>query len=371
MPPSLTSAAAVLIEYGEPLEIREIDVPEPEPMAIIVRVEAATLCGTDAHMARGDYAAAGFSKIPLIMGHEVVGRVVQLGAGRSTDSLGRPLEEGDLIAWAYSWCGECYWCTIALQPTLCINARRYGWGPLSDFPHLTGGFAEYAYIMPRCKVTKVPLGVDPAVAASATCSLRTAIHGYDRVGGISTSETVIIQGSGAVGLYALAYAIASGANRTIVIGAPTNRLEIASAWGADVVLDVESTSPSERRTQILEITEGRGADLVAECAGTRAALQEGFDLLRPGGRYLVIGQSDPRPVELRGMDFNVKQLTVVGSLGADIPAYNKALEFLKRKRDAFDFTELLGDTYRLSSVTQALESIATGREIRPVIEPRV
>lgn len=361
--------AAVLVNYQEPLEIRTLTVPEPEPRAAVVRVEASTMCGTDVHIWRGDYAKSGLSKLPLIPGHEIVGRLVALGSERKVDALNRPLSEGDLVAWAYAWCGECYWCTVAKQPTACERARMYGWGSANDPPYITGGFSEYAYIMPQCGIVKVPDGLDPALAASGTCAFRTIVHGYEKIGRIDTSDTVVIQGSGPVGLYALAYAIQSGARQTIVIGAPESRLLIASKWGADAVFDIQKSEIGERREQILDMTEGRGADLVVECSGAGPAFVEGMDLLRRGGRYLVIGQADPKTVDIHATYFNLRQLTVSGTMSGDISHYYKALNFLRDHQDNFSFGDLFGSRYPLEEVGSALQALESMKEMKPVIAP--
>lgn len=361
--------AAVLVDYEKPIEVRSLPVPPPEPKAAIVRVEASTMCGTDVHIWRGEYASAGLSKLPLVPGHEIVGRIAELGSERKVDALNRPLAEGDLVAWSYAWCGTCYWCTIAKQPTACENARMYGWGPADQAPYITGGFAEYAYIMPPCSIVKVPEGLDPAVAASATCAFRTIIHGYEKIGRIETHETVVVQGSGPVGLYALAFAIQSGARQAIMIGAPEARLDIARRWGADIVLDVLDSDTATRRERVLELTDGRGADLVVECSGANAAFVEGMDLIRRGGRYLVIGASEPRPVEIRPTHFNLRQLTVAGTMSGDVSHYYRALTFLRDHQDRFSFGDLLGSRYSLDQVGEALDGMESMREIKPVIIP--
>lgn len=363
------SRAAVLPAYGQPVEVWEIDVPPLEPGALLVKVEACTMCGTDVHIMDGDFEEVGSSHVPLVMGHEIVGRVVALGAGRETDSLNRPLAVGDLIAWAYGWCDRCYWCTIAKQPTLCENQRMYGWGPADKHPYLTGGYAEYAYVMPICKTVKVPEGLEPRVAASATCAFRTMIHAYEEAGMIRPTDTVVVQGSGPVGLYGLAYAIQMGARKVVNIGAPDDRLAIARSWGADLVLDVFSTSVEERREAILELTDGRGADLVVECSGRAAAFEEGMDLIRLGGKYLVVGAAERKPSPIRATNFNQRQLTVLGTISADVSHYYRALQFLADHGDRFDFSALLGNTYGIDQVNEALASMRAAREPKPVIVP--
>lgn len=363
------SRAAVLPAYRQPLEVWEIDVPRLEPEAILVRVEACTMCGTDVHMADGDFEAIGSSHVPLVMGHEIIGRVVALGERRKTDSLNAPLAEGDLIAWAYGWCGRCYWCTVAKQPTLCENMRMYGWGPADEHPYLTGGYAEYCYVMPICKTVKVPAGLDPAVAASATCAFRTMIHAYEEAGPIRPSDTIVVQGSGPVGLYAVAYALQMGARQVICIGAPASRLAIASEWGAHLVLDIQDMSLEERRAHVLELTDGRGADLVVECSGVTAAFEEGMDLVRRGGRYLIVGQAERRRASIDATYINLRQISLVGTVSADISHYYRALQFLADHGGRFDFSMVLGNRYRIDEVNDALAAMRAAREPKPVILP--
>jgi D-arabinose 1-dehydrogenase-like Zn-dependent alcohol dehydrogenase len=360
--------AAVLTAYQQPVEVQELDVPALEAGAALVAVEASTMCGTDVHIAKGQLSA--FSRLPAVLGHEIVGRVVALGKERTRDALDVPLAEGDRVVWSYAWCGHCFWCTTARQPTLCANARMYGWGPTTTFPHLTGGWTEYSYVMPQCKMLKVPEDIETPVVASATCAFRSVMHGYERIGPIEPMETVVIQGSGPVGLYALAYAVQAGARQVLCIGAPQERLAVATGWGASRVFDVTTTDREERRDLIMDLTESRGADLVVECSGVGAALSEGFDLVRKGGRYLVIGQADPTPVSLRGTDFNLRQVTVAGNLSGDIPHYYRAVRFLADFGDRFRFADLIGRDYGLAEVNDAIAAMSQMREIKPVILPQ-
>lgn len=365
-----TNRAAVVAAYGAPIEIWNVEVPDPEDGAFIVEVVAATMCGTDVHMHAGDFAASGLSHVPLIPGHEIIGRVVAIGGKGRRDALGRQVAIGDRIAWAYAWCSECYWCAIARQPTLCAFGRQYGWGPADAFPYATGGFAEYAYVLPSCKVVLVPEDLDSNVAAAMTCAFRTVVHGFERAGGVVPADNVVVQGAGAVGLSALAYALGSGARQVIVVGAPSERLSIAEEWGAHEVIDVTTTEPAERAARIRELTGGRGADLVIECAGNRHALEEGIGLTRRGGRFLVLGQSDPNPASIVGTSINQGQRTIIGSISADISHYWGALLFASDHAERFPFGQMLGKEYGLDKVDDALRMLASGREIKPVIRPR-
>lgn len=363
------STAAVLVKYNKPLELRTLPIPEIEANGVLVQVEVSTMCGADVHIWRGNAAYTGLPKLPIILGHEIIGRIVALGRDRKTDSLNRPLTEGDRVAWPYAWCGTCYWCTVAKQPTQCANARMYGWGPADRAPYLIGGYSEYAYIMPSCGIVKVPETLDAGTAASATCAFRTVVHGYEKIGRIETTDTVVIQGSGPVGLYSLAHAIRSGARQTIVIGAPSARLDAATRWGADVVLDVTKTTTEERKNVIDGLTDGRGADVAVECSGANAAFAEGLEIVRRGGRYLVIGASQPGKVAIQASYVNLRELTIAGVMSGDASHYYRALTFLDDHKDRFPFEDLLGTRYALADVNAALIGVEEMREIKPVIVP--
>lgn len=108
---------------------------------------------------------------------------------------------------------------------------------------------------------------------------------------------------------------------------------------------------------------------MVECAGNRFALEEGISLIRRGGRYLVIGQSDPKPTRILGTSLNQGQLTVFGYVSADVSHYYRALQFVSDHHERFPFAQLLDGPYTLSMVPQPLSAIAAGRETKPVIRP--
>lgn len=368
-----TTRAAVLTEYGNSPQVQNLPVPEPEPRAIVVKVEAATMCGSDVHLSHGalsDPNGIFHTTLPLVLGHEIVGRVAKLGHERTVDALNRPLNEGDLIAFTYARCRSCYWCTVAHQPTLCENATvNYGYGPVDRAPYLTGGYSEYAYVAPGCAVVKVPEGLDPAVAASATCAFRTVIHGFERLGQLKTIDTVVIQGSGPIGLFAVAYAVQLGVRQTIVIGGPADRLALAKKWGADLVMDFSEVDIDDRRAQIMQATDGRGADVIVECSGAQGAVEEGVQLVRRGGKYLLIGVGAPEKARIDITDLVVREVTVLGSAGGDIDHYYQALQFLADHGSRFSFADLLGKEYGLDQVGTALNAMKNATEIKPVIVP--
>jgi len=246
----------------------------------------------------------------------------------------------------------------------------YGWGPCDQPPYLTGGFTEFAYVRPECHAVKVPEELDARVLAAATCSLRTVIHGFERLRGLGGQDNVLVLGAGPVGLWTLALAVSSGAAQVIVVGAPAARLRVAEKWGATHTIDLDQvTDSAERLRMIQEWTDGRGPDVVVEAAGPAAAFRDGLEAVRRGGRFLVIGTTDPTPIAINATAFNIRELEVVGVLSGTVPHFYKAVRFLQAQGDRFTFSDMITNTYSLEQTPQALQAMAAQREIKPAIVP--
>ncbi|WP_189316586.1 zinc-binding dehydrogenase [Streptomyces brasiliensis] len=368
-----TCRAAVLTAHGEPLEIRELPVPsELEPGALLVKIEAATVCGSDLHLWDGSLAGSQALDLPVIPGHEMVGSVVRIGEGADRDTFGQPLRLGDRICFTHASCNQCEHCRLDNQPTLCANRQYYMFTSCAEAPYLVGGFAEYCYVFPNSGRVKVPDEVPTEWASAASCALRTVVHSFDRVGRINPWETVVIQGSGPLGLFATALADHLGAERVITIGAPEDRLKIATAFGATDIVSIASASePQDRIDAVRELLGGRGADLVFEFSGARTAFTEGLGMIKEGGRYMVTGQIDGpgKEVPVRPGFITRQQLTIMGTWSGHIAEYRKALRFMKNTRHRYDFGTLVPNRYSLEEATDALTRMRAQQDIKPVLIP--
>lgn len=368
--PSLptVSRAAVVRTFQAPIGIEEVPVPlELEPGAILTRIEMCSICGTDVHLWQGSLATK--VELPVILGHEMVGRIVAMGGAGHRDSVGQALRIGDRITWSHTSCGSCYFCTVAQEPTLCQNARRYMYERMDRFPFLFGGFAEYGYVLPEAGRVRVPDDVSNELASLSSCALRSVMNAIDVVGTIGTTDVVVIQGAGPLGLLATAVVKVSGARRVVTIGAPDPRLALAAEFGADETISVESTSPAERTDRIKTLTSGRGADIVMEFTGHPEAFNEGLDLIRRGGRYAVVGQLGSGTTTFRPSLIVSKQLRILGSLSGRAKAYWKALEFLSTHKDTISFERLISNRYSLDQINTAMQRMRNYEEIKPVIQP--
>jgi len=277
--------AAVYKGLGQRMEIKEYPVTDPGPGSILLKARRANICGSDLHVWRGDVDLANLGQpLPIILGHEMTGTVVKLGEGVSTDSAGAPLAVGDRLVHRYFYpCGHC-WACLTGQDYACPMASFGVYGVSEDPPHFLGAYAEYYFVRPNHVVFKVPDDLTDEMVASANCALSQVIFGLEKVG-LGFGETIAIQGAGGLGIYATAVAREMGAKKVIVIDGIDERLELAKAFGADELIDMrEFKTPAERMIRVRELTDGWGANVVAELVGFPHIVAEGLDLLGNGGR---------------------------------------------------------------------------------------
>lgn len=233
----MNGRAAIFTDVGKPLEFRDYPLPEVEPGAMLVKISMANICGSDLHFLKGQ--GPGVPRgIPQILGHEMTGHVARLGREVKTDSLGQPLREGDRVVYAYfRGCGTCWMC-LEGQPG-CPNRYAHWIGVSSDNPpHFNGAYAEYYYLRPGQWVFKVPDELPDTLVSPVNCALAEVIYGLHRTG-ITLGDSVVIQGAGGLGLYATAVAREMGAGQIIVLDRVKDRLDLAKAFGADHVFNVD------------------------------------------------------------------------------------------------------------------------------------
>jgi L-iditol 2-dehydrogenase len=347
-----TGKAAVFFGPGRPFEIREFALPEVEPDAVLIRVSLANVCGSDLHFWRGD-APLRLPADGWIYGHEMTGRVAKLGARVKTDSLGRPLHEGDRVAYTYFYpCGRCHAC-FANQPAACPAKIERPLGP-SQFPHFHGAFAEYYYLRPRGAIFLVPDALPDELVAPVNCALSQVIFGLGRAG-LRFGDSVVIQGAGGLGIQAAAVAKDMGAATVIVIDQLAGRLELALAFGADHTINLKAvTDRRERVNLVRKWTGGVGADVACDFVGFPEVITEGIEMLRSGGTYLEIGTiSRGAKVELEPSLLVWGSKTIVGVIQYDPGTIARALDFLVRNRARWPFDRLISHTYPLEKINQA------------------
>ena len=357
----------VLEHFNQPLVEHTFDVPVLAEGEILVRIDASGVCGSDVHMWHGEDPRL---QLPMIPGHEGVGTIADMkGTHLSVD--GEILAPGDRVIWNRGvTCGSCWYCQVAREPSICINRAVYGINiSCDDHRRLTGCYAEYIVLRSGTDVFSIPDGIDPAILVPSCCSGATAAHAFDVVGESLIGGTVVIQGPGPLGLFAVAFAHRYGASRIIVVGGSPDRLSLCSSFGADVIVNRRETSAEDRRDIVFDLTGGRGADFVIEAAGTRGVAEEGVRLLRRGGQYLLTGYA--QPVGHDSIDFYrdivSRNVTVKGIWVSDTRHLRQAVELVMGDPDLF--TDLVTHRFPLENALDALSAMDSHEALKAVLLP--
>jgi threonine dehydrogenase-like Zn-dependent dehydrogenase len=269
--------------------IHSVPWPKVGNKSALIKVGACGVCGTDLHILKGHWPKP--LPWPFTLGHELGGVLVEVGSEFKEDFMSKPLTVGSKVMIPPLMpCGHCYYCIhYPLSANKCLTPVYYGrYLGFDKAPHLWGGWAEYVYVdldmLPGTKIYKLPddmplrLG---ALSEPLTSCIR-AFNRASRAGGFTWGDTVVIQGSGPIGILAVAAAQEMGAGRVICVGAPeTPRLQLARKFGAQETVNIEEfRTPDARIKRVRDIIGGFGADLVMDCSGHPSAGPEGIEFLR-------------------------------------------------------------------------------------------
>jgi threonine dehydrogenase-like Zn-dependent dehydrogenase len=358
--------AAVMVAPGRPVEVHELPVPPLEPGSALLRVELSEVCGTDVHLRAGRLDGVPY---PLIPGHVSVGTLADV-RGELRDVNGRTLHEGELVTFldVHGTCGRCWHCLVAKAATRCPERRVYGitYGAVDG---LAGGWSEMICLKPGTRV--IPLdGLDPDIFMAGGCSLPTALHAVERAD-VMIGDTVLVLGSGPVGLSAIILAHMRGAATVLCIGAPDARLHVARAVGAAATLDFTDTTAHERHDWVLQHTAGRGADVTIEAAGAPSAVIDAMRFTRDAGRVAIVGQyTDHGDAAFNPhADLNRKHLDVRGVWGSDYSHFHRAVELLRDPRRAAAWAPVRLQRFGLEDADRAVDLVAAGEVVKALIDP--
>jgi len=362
--------AAVIPEPNAAVELRELPTPDLEPDSALLDVELSEVCGTDVYLQQGRLEGVPY---PLIPGHVSVGRLNKI-RGELVDVDGKQLREGDRVTFldVHRTCNACWYCLVAKATTRCPRRKVYGitYG-MND--GLCGGWAEQVYLKPgtRC----IRLNAEPDTFMAGGCALPTALHAVER-GEVAFADTVLVLGSGPVGINAIILALMRGARRVLSIGAPEHRLNAALQAGAAEVLNIENTTERERIDWVLARTNGRGADVTIEATGAPIAVVQAMRFTRDAGRVVIVGQyTDHGPLSAEAAfnphhDLNKKHLEVRGCWGSDFSHFYRGALIISDAVRATPWKRMKLDRYGLGQANEALADVATGRVLKALIEPR-
>lgn len=324
--------AAVVHEFGAPLELEDRPVPTPGPGQVLVKVETSGLCHTDIHAAHGDWPVK--PSLPFVPGHEGVGLVTALGAG-----VGR-LHEGDRVAvpWLGWACGACEYCASGWE-TLCPNQRNTGYS-------VDGSYADYV-VADASYVGLVPAAVDPLDAAPLTCAGVTTYKAV-KVAGARSSDLVAVFGIGGLGHLALQYAQIAGAT-VVAVDVIDSKLELAKQLGAAYTVNAANEDPVEAIKAL------GGADAAIALAVTPSAFRQAYGSLRRNGRLVFVALPADNEVSLPIFETVLNGITVTGSIVGTRVDLAETFELHADGR-----TRVVRETRRLEDVNECFAAVEHG-----------
>ncbi|MFI6996592.1 zinc-dependent alcohol dehydrogenase family protein [Nocardia sp. NPDC050175] len=312
--------AAQIVEYGAPLELREIPDPTPEPDGVVLEVLATGICRSDWHAWMGDWGwMGGQVALPRTLGHEIVGTVTAIGAEV------RGVRIGDRVTTPFHLaCGTCAYCRSG-RANVCDNMQVLGFW-------CDGGYAEYVHIgNADFNCVPVPDELTPVAASAIGCRFMTAFHAVTGQGQVRPGEWVAVHGVGGVGLAAVQIASAAGAS-VVAVDIDPAELALAEEQGAAHTIDasVEQDVPAA----VKEAT-GGGAHVSLDALGIRATVVNSVRSLRKRGRHVQVGltsAADAGEIALPMDIITIGELTIVGSHGNPHSSYPQLLSLVSSGR---------------------------------------
>jgi L-iditol 2-dehydrogenase len=326
---------ALVYDGPERLRLEERVDPLPSAGEVVVGVRASGICGSDVH---GYLGTTGRRRPGVVMGHEAAGVVSSVGPGVTT------LAPGDhVVLRSILPCGTCDQCRRS-RPNVCVNRRGLGM-------HLDGAYAD-AVVLPEDAVLRLPADV-PFEEAALIEPLAVALHAV-AITPMAPADSVAIIGAGAIGLLTLLAAGMRGVEQIHVTDRSSHRLEVARALGATSAINV---THADAVGEILDATDGRGADVVFEAVGSTPTVDQSVRAARLGAQVTWIGNSDPR-VELGMQDVVTKELTLRGAYGY-VDEFDDAARAIADRR--VDVRRLIEHRAPLDDAIELFDELAHGR----------
>src|SRR5215813_10260405 len=303
--------ALVLEEFGAPFVAREVPTPAIAAHEALVRVRNVGICGTDIKIRANKM---GLEVIPLIMGHEIAGEVVEVGREVPGFTVG-----DRVIVNFYVTCGCCQYCRAG-RDTLCTTMRQHGFS-------MDGGFAEYLKT-PGVNLCKVPAHVPLEQACILGDAVATSYHAMTKRARVVPGTTVALIGVGGVGLHALQLARMAG-GWIIAVDVNEARLELAKSLGADAVIDARRGPFHEA---VRELTDGQGVDVVMEFVANQQTLPSSYQSVKRAGRLVFVGYTPQLPLSVMPHELVRNELEIVGSRANTKQELQETMDLVARGR---------------------------------------
>ncbi|MCL1973108.1 MAG: alcohol dehydrogenase AdhP [Endomicrobia bacterium] len=319
--------AAIAREYKKPLILEEIAVPEVKDHEILIKVMASGVCHTDLHAIDGDWPVK--AKLPLIPGHEAVGKIVKKGAEVKHFNI------GDIVGvpWLYSACGVCEYCVSGWE-TLCVYQKNTGYSA-------DGGYAQYLLAHGNYAV-KIPKGLDLYEAAPILCAGVTSYKAIKETEA-KAGQWIAIVGVGGLGHLAVQYAIAMGM-RVMAVDIANDKLELAAKHGAEITVNSLKEDPA-----IAAVQKAGGMQGVVITAVSPTVFKKSLEMLKRGGFCSIVGLP-PGEFETPIFDLVLSRKTIRGSIVGTRQDAAEALDFAARGKVKSDIT-----IYKLEQINEIID----------------
>ncbi len=331
------------------IELRDVPEPSPQPGWVKIEVKAAAICGTDIHIKHDEFPYWP----PVTLGHEFSGVIAELGEGVEDWQVGdRVVAEPHTLA-----CGKCWLCRQGYIQ-VCPHKRSPGWG-------IDGAFAKYL-VMPAKLLHRLPDSVSFDAGALVEPTANT-VHDVLERGPVEPQDFVVVLGPGPIGLLAAQVAQAGGAREVMIVGAPGDaemRLPVAEKVGIDHVVNLGETDPLEL---CLELTDGRGADLVVEASGAEPAINQAVALVRKKGRITVIGMTGKDDIRFTWDAAIFKACDIRFNLSTSYTSWDRTISLIEKRR--IDVEALITHREPLERWEQVFDDVENLRALKGVLIP--
>jgi len=349
------------------LRLEDIERPKPGPKQVVIRVRACGICGSDVHMYEKDSDGymlyPGMVRLPVVIGHELSGEVVEVGSDVSE------LRVGDPVTCVEMWyCGECFNCRRGYFDH-CVNLEEMGFTE-------NGGFAEYLVVDAKyCwkidGILELYKSEEKAYEAGSLVEPFSVAYKamFIRAGGFFPGAYVVVYGCGPIGLACTMLAKAAGAGKVIAFEVIPERAELAKKVGADYVFNPRELEREGKSIHevILDVTGGWGADLQVEAAGYPPLLSEMQRCLAVGGKVTWIGRAD-RETSIWLEHFQVRSSQIYGSQGhVDMAPFMWVIRMMSTGK--MDPTKIITARFKLSEIHKAMERASERRDAKITIKP--
>ena len=365
---SKQAKAAVCREWNKPVSVETVTVESPRRGEVMIKIAACGVCHSDLSATNGTIPLPP----PLVLGHEAAGHVVEVGEGVTGLAVG----DAVVVSWV-AICGRCSYC-VKGRPALCDNAqkaaltlpdgtRRIKDAKGQELNHMAGVavMAEYA-TMPVENVIKIDKDIPLDKAALVGCAVMTGVGAAINTAQVEPGSTVAVLGAGGIGLNVIQGAALAGAHQIIAIDMADQKLELAKLFGATHVVNPSRDGDAVMKVMALS---GGGVDYAFEAIGIGATIAQAYNMVRKGGKAIVVGVSKPTDtVTLGAFMMPFQEKTLIGSMyGSARPStdFPRLLSLYKTKRLKLD--ELVTATYKIEDVNRAFDDMQAGTNARGVI----